>query len=322
LWLSFVALRAFRSDNSQRRLSEDLLRTDRCTSTAVIFVLLTVPAIAQQPLTLKLWPRAAPGVNHTTGPETVMPADPSMNGSRGPITRITNVSDPALTVYPASSPDGAAMLVFPGGGYHHLAMNIEGTEICQWLNGNGITCLLVKYRVPQPNDNTRYQEPLQDAQRALGIVRLHAKEWNINPARIGAIGFSAGAHLAAALSNNYKQRSYPAVDDADQQNCRPDFTVLLYPGYLRREQTDSVAEEVKPTSETPPTFLVQAEDDPVHVENSLYYYLALKDARVPAEMHLYATGGHGYGMRGVHNPTAAAWPPLMLQWLKSIKMLP
>ena len=157
----------------------------------------------------------------------------------------------------------------------------------------------------------------------MGKVRQHAKEWKIDPERIGVIGFSAGAHLSAALSNNFKTRTYPTVDEADRESCRPNFAVLLYPGYLVRDkESDAVAPEVKPTAETPPTFLVQTEDDFARVENSLFYFLALKNAKVPAEMHLYAEGGHGYGMRGKSVPVAGLWPRMMLEWLGRNKVVP
>ncbi len=272
-----------------------------------------------QNVTLKLWPHGAPGTPTTT--EAEKDAE-GQNGSRGPIHRITNVTDPTLTVYPAAKPNGAAILVFPGGAYKILAMDIEGSEICEFFAGKGITCVLVKYRVPQPDNHSRYEQPLQDAQRAMGMVRLHAKEWKIDPQRIGVIGFSAGAHLAAVLSNQYRQRTYPVVDEADQQSCRPNFAVILYPGYLTsREPTEKVAPEVTPTSETPPTFLFQTEDDFARVENSLIYYRALKDAKVPAEMHLYAVGGHGYGLRGKAVPVAGLWPEMVMRWLEGLKVV-
>jgi acetyl esterase/lipase len=156
----------------------------------------------------------------------------------------------------------------------------------------------------------------------MGLVRQHASEWGIDPENIGVLGFSAGAHLAANLSNNYATRTYPAQDEADQQSCKPDFAVILYPGYLAGDPPDyPFAKELGVTAQTPPTFLVQAEDDPVHVENSVYYFLALKKAGVPAEMHLYAKGGHGYGLRPSPNPVTG-WPKLVEQWLRTEKVLP
>jgi acetyl esterase/lipase len=241
--------------------------------------------------------------------------------SRGPVTRVSNVTDPTLTVYKPASANGTAMLVFPGGAYKWLSMDIEGSEVCDYFGRAGITCVIVKYRVPQP-DAARYQQPLQDAQRALGLVRLHAKEWGIDPEKVGVIGFSAGGHLSAAISNNFKERSYKKVDAADEQSCRPNFAVVLYPGYLAAGKDDgTVSAEVMPSSETSPTFLFQTEDDSARVENSLAYYWALKKAKVLAEMHIYSEGGHGYGLRPKINPVTEVWPKLALKWLESIKML-
>ncbi|MGA9815101.1 MAG: alpha/beta hydrolase, partial [Terriglobales bacterium] len=163
---------------------------------------------------------------------------------------------------------------------------------------------------------------LQDAQRAVGMVRSHAAEWHIDPQRVGVLGFSAGGHLAAALSTHFDQRLYDKVDSADQLSCRPDFAVIVYPGYLAlSEQNFAANPDIQVTEKTPSTILVQAEDDPVHVENSLVYYLALKNAKVPAEMHLYAQGGHGYGLRRTALPITN-WPQEVETWLRTIQVLP
>src|SRR4051794_9628762 len=271
---------------------------------------------------MKLWPHGAPGTPTTKEFETTVNR-PELNGTRGNITRLTNVTNPTLAVYrPTTANNGAAIIVFPGGGYQWLAMDLEGSEVCDWFTRAGLTCIVVKYRVPQSGES-RYEQPLQDAQRALGVVRRHAKEWNIDPARVGVLGFSAGGHVAAVLSNNHQRRAYTAVDEADQQSCRPDFAVLVYPAYLATEKKDGpVAPELKPSSGTPPTFLFQTEDDNVGVENSLFYYAALKNAKVPAEMHIYPAGGHGYGLRPNINAVTAVWPSLVVKWLQGIKMLP
>jgi acetyl esterase/lipase len=277
---------------------------------------------AQSAVTMKLWPHGAPGTPTTKEFETTVNR-PELNGTRGNITRLTNVTNPTLAVYrPTTANNGAAIIVFPGGGYQWLAMDLEGSEVCDWFTRAGLTCIVVKYRVPQSGES-RYEQPLQDAQRALGVVRQHAKEWNIDPARVGVLGFSAGGHVAAVLSNHHQRRAYTAVDEADQQSCRPDFAVLVYPAYLATEKKDGpVAPEVKPSSGTPPTFLFQTEDDNVGVENSLFYYAALKNAKVPAEMHIYPEGGHGYGLRPKINAVTAVWPSLVVKWLQGIKMLP
>ena len=287
--------------------------------------------LAQQPawqpapghLTLPLWPGAAPGAPANLPPEvdTTTAKDNLIAGR--PIVRLGNVSSPTLTVYSSKGNNtGAAIVVFPGGGYRILAIDLEGTEVCDWLNSAGITCLLVKYRVPDTGPYPKSTAALQDAQRALGLARQHAAEWHIDPARIGVLGFSAGAHLSAALSTHFDKRLYEPVDAADQLSCRPDFAVIVYPGYLANAAENMAANpEIHPTEKTPPSFIVQAEDDPVHVENSTVYFLQLKNAKVPAELHLYAQGGHGYGLRRTDLPVTT-WPQSVEMWLHTIKVLP
>ena len=270
---------------------------------------------------IKIWPNSAPGAPASSEPELDMtnPTDNLVAGK--PLIRLGNVSVPTITVYsPTRGNMGAALVVFPGGAYRILAIDLEGTELCAWLNSAGITCVLLKYRVP---DSGPYPKPaaLQDAQRAMGIVRAHAAEWKIDPKRVGVLGFSAGAHLAAALSTHFEQRIYDAVDDSDKQSCRPDFAVIVYPGYLAlAEQNFAPNPEIRVTDKTPPSFIVQTEDDPVHVENALVYYQALKNAKVPAELHVYAEGGHGYGLRRTAMPVTG-WPRLVETWLHTIHVL-
>jgi acetyl esterase/lipase len=276
---------------------------------------------APEHLTLNLWPQGAPGAMAKSAPEvdTTTGKDNLIAGK--PVTRLGNVSVPTLTVYePKGKSTGAAVVVFPGGGYHILAIDLEGTEVCDWLNSVGVTCVLVKYRVPDSGPYPKSSAALQDAQRALGIVRSHASEWHIDPNRVGVLGFSAGAHLAAALSTHFEQRLYHPVDATDRINCRPDFAVIVYPGYLAlADQNFAPNSEIHVSNQTPPTFLVQAEDDPVHVENSIAYFQALKNANIPAEMHLYARGGHGYGLRRTELPITA-WPKLVETWLQTIQV--
>jgi acetyl esterase/lipase len=276
-------------------------------------------------LTLNLWPQGAPGPLTATEPEhdTTTPTDKLIMGK--PVIRIGDVSVPTITFYPAPSGmnqnSGAAVVVFPGGGYQILAMDLEGTEVCDWLNSIGVNCILVKYRVPNTGPYPKSAAALQDAQRAMGLVREHAAEWKIEPDHIGVLGFSAGAHLAAALSTHFDQRLYPAVDAADQLSCRPDFAFMIYPGYLALSEKDfEFNPDIPVTASTPPAFLVQAEDDPVHVENAIEYFMALKKAGVEAELHLYAKGGHGYGLRPSPYPVTK-WPALAQTWLYTIHVL-
>jgi acetyl esterase/lipase len=276
-----------------------------------------------------IWPGAVPDAIPDPKPES---ADPGGG--------VTNVSRPTMTVYAARGRNtGLAVLVFPGGGYQALAMGGEGTEVCDWLTSRGITCVLLKYRVPDSgptmkNGHSYYpkvQTALQDAQRTLGLLRQHAAEWHVDPHKIGVIGFSAGGHLAAAVSTRFAQRTYPPVDAADKLSCRPDFAIVLYPGHLwTPEDEDPVSRDgthlrlrpdIRVRADTPPTFLLQAEDDHVdNVKHSLTYYVALQKAGVPTEMHLYAQGGHAFGLRSTKLPIGR-WPALVEQWLHTIGVL-
>jgi acetyl esterase/lipase len=273
-------------------------------------------------LTLPLWPNGAPGAPPNSVPEadTTTAKDNLIAGK--PLIRLGNVSSPTLTLYPARDKNtGAAVVVFPGGGYRILAIDLEGTEVCDWLNSVGIACILVKYRVPDSGPYPKSSAALQDAQRALGIVRSHSSEWHIDPHRIGVLGFSAGAHLAAALSTHFDHRLYDPIDTADGLSCRPDFAVIVYPGYLAlAEKNFAPNTDIHVTDQTPPSFIVQAEDDPVHVENAVVYFLALKNAKVPAELHIYAEGGHGYGLRHTALPVTT-WPLSVETWLRTLHVL-
>jgi len=233
-----------------------------------------------------------------------------------------------MTIYaPQGINTGVAMLVFPGGGYNALAMDLEGTEICDWLNSQGITAILLKYRVPL-NKVGDYSDPepplaLEDAQRALGLVRYHAGQWQIDPRKVGVIGFSAGGGMVAAISTHFDKRVYPPIDAADRESCRPNFAIACYPGHLwPRDDSFKLNPNVPVTTNTPPTFIVQAENDNVDgVEQALTYYIALKKANVPVEMHLYAEGGHGFGLRRTRLPITG-WPQLVETWLQTIGMIP
>ncbi len=280
-------------------------------------------SLRADPPVVRLWPGAAPGDEGTLGEEadTTKPSDNLIAGR--PVVRIGNVSVPTITVYraPADRNTGAAVLVCPGGYYQILAMDLEGTEVCRWLNSIGVTGVLLKYRVPRRPGQPRYAAPLQDAERAMGLVRSSAKEWSIDPQRIGVLGFSAGGHLCAALDAAPAGRSYPRVDDADDASCRPDFQLLIYPGLLVKESGSyEMGPEVAVTPKTPPTFLVMAQDDPVHVENVLAYAMALQQAKVPMELHVYPTGGHGYGLR-LARDFVTTWPLRAADWLRSRGLL-
>jgi acetyl esterase/lipase len=277
--------------------------------------------------TIQLWSGTAPGSSTAKGPEQDTTTSKDRPVAGRPVVRLGNVSSPTITLYSAhgespSPAGGPAVVVFPGGSYRILAIDLEGTEVCDWLNSIGVNCVLLKYRVPETGPFPKSEAALQDAQRAVGMVREHAAEWHIDPKRVGVLGFSAGAHLAAALSTHYDRRLYPPADAADQQSCRPDFAVIIYPGYLAlSEKNFQFNPDIAVTSSTPPAFIVQAEDDPVHVENAVGYFMALKNAGVPAELHTYAQGGHGYGLRPTALPVTH-WPQLAATWLHTMGVLP
>ena len=271
-----------------------------------------------------IWPGAVPDAQPVPGPEAVLSNTDWVVAGR-PFAFVVNVSQPTMTVYsPKGTNTGVAVVVFPGGGYNALAVDLEGTEICDWLTSRGITAVLSKYRVPTKTKVGPYSESpqaLQDAQRTLGLVRSRAAESHIDPHKIGVIGFSAGGHMVAAISTHFDKRSYRAVDAADKESCRPDFAIACYPGHLWNEDKGFMLNPNVPvTSNTPPTFLLHAEDDKVdNVNHSLVYYIALKNTGVPVEMHLYAQGGHAFGLRRTKFPITE-WPRLVETWLGTIGM--
>jgi acetyl esterase/lipase len=288
---------------------------------------LEVSAGGAEPVILELWPEAVPGDVGIKGEETSRIHDSPIVG---PTKLITNVTRPTLTVYsaPPEKNTGTAMIICPGGGYWDLYWELEGEEIAAWLNANGMTGIILKYRVPRrPGDvkGAPAAGPLLDAQRAVSIVRGRAKEWNINPERIGVVGFSAGGHLAVATATRFQQRGYEPVDEFDTISCRPDFAILCYPGYLKDKERDAASPTLTVPSDTPPVFLAHANDDSPRVggsdpEHSAFMYIALKRAGVPVELHIFTDGNHDFGVRPDRG-TASAWTGLCLTWLKNRGLL-
>lgn len=311
--------------------------TDECARTKVEKI--ERPNVVWQPgpdgNQVPLWPENL--VIHT--PET--DGNPEMVGSGSPLIAghtwnwATYVSRPTMTIYPPKGENtGAAMLVLPGGGYAAVAMDLEGTEICDWITEHGVTCVVLKYRTPQlwrrgkngvqlpPEDNLL---PLEDAQRAMGLLRHRASSYDINPEKIGVIGFSSGAHLAAAVSNAEK-RTYDRVDVADEKSARPDFAILMYSGRFlpeRRPETDlELAPWMKISADAPPTLLIHAMNDSVNdIRHSMAYALALNDVGVPVDMRIFAKGCHAFGLRPTSDPITTEWPGLAIEWLRNINML-
>lgn len=284
---------------------------------------------------IPIWPGTPPDALPTPGPEYTVTRQDRVGGRS--VTAVFDVSRPTMTLYaPLGKNTGAAVVVFPGGGFAGLAIDSEGTDACRWLTSSGITCVLLKYRVPsapydwhckcRPHDLELSLPSLQDAQRTIRLVRMHAAQWHINPGKIGVLGFSAGGYLVAEVSADFARRLYAPVDAADRESSRPDFAIAIYPGHLATESdlasdNDTLNRNLSVSRATPATFLVQAEDDYVDgVKQSLVYYLALAKAHVPSELHIYARGGHGFGLRPTGLPITH-WPDLAEAWLRRIGII-
>jgi acetyl esterase/lipase len=320
-------------ETDRQGLGEELLAQIRLVawlSLSVAFLLVGQVSGAQEPIVLPVWPGAVPGDYGTIGPERVRaPSEAPTKDA----TWITNVKNPTIAIFrPAREKDsGTAIIVCPGGGYWNLAWDLEGEEVAAWLNTVGITAFVLKYRVPrragQP-ERLPAPGPLLDAQRAISLVRSRAAEWRIDTNRIGIMGFSAGGHLAVATATHFGQRGYESIDEIDRISCRPDFAVAVYPGYFIEQQPagveinkDVLAPYIRIPKETPPVFLVHASDDPVAgAENSIVIYLDLKRANVAAELHVYAQGGHGFGVRKSSLP-CSTWTERCVAWLRDQRMV-
>lgn len=261
---------------------------------------------------IDLWPKEIPGLPKGEKPEIVSAKDPRIGE------RVTRVTRPRITVYrpSAAKNTGAAVVICPGGGYHILAYDLEGTEVAKWLNSIGVTGIVLHYRVPRSKTRPKHELPLMDLQRAISIVRHRANELGIDPKKIGVLGFSAGGHLAA-IGSTTRKRTYEPVDAADSASFHPDFSVLVYPAYLNREGTVELSDEFEIGSATPPAILIHTSDDRVSSLGSIAYYTALKKSGVPAELHVFSQGGHGYGLRP-SNRAVSHWPELAEKWFDAL----
>ena len=268
-------------------------------------------------LTQPIWPGKPPGETKDLPPEQDITKPDQKDPGGKPIIRLTNVSIPTVSLYrPAKEIDtGTAIIICPGGGHHILALNHEGTETAEWLTTLGVTGIVLKYRVPSRTpDGQRWLAAVQDAQRAVSLVRAKAKEWGLNPQRIGILGFSAGGETAG-LTSYFADRQYQPIDDVDQVSFRPNFAMLIYPAYFeKKDEPSKMRGDVTITKDAPPTFLVHAWDDPVTVFSSLHIATELRKVGVPTELHIYATGGHGYGMRDT-GENVNSWPQRAADWL-------
>jgi acetyl esterase/lipase len=298
-----------------------------CTVSLLAGVFMAIPTHAAEPLVVELWPGKTPGDIGINGRET---SRIHQSPLVGPTKLITNVSKPTLTIYqPARDRNtGTAMVICPGGGYWELYWELEGEEVAAWLNSQGMTGIILKYRCPRRPGDVAGEPPLGpqlDAQRAVSLVRSRAAEWGINPKWIGMVGFSAGGHLALATATGFAKRTYEPIDAIDKVSCRPDFAVLCYSGYLKVKDKDEIRPSLRIPADTPPIFLAHASDDNESyggslAENSAIMYLALKRAGVPAELHIYATGDHDFGVRQ-NEKLPSSWTQLCVNWLRSQGLL-
>ncbi len=278
----------------------------------------------ERPLVVELWPGKVPEEAGNIGPERTL-MSPKLDRKTVEVTEstllVTNVSKPTITIYrPAKDKDsGTAVLICPGGGYWNLYWQLEGEEVAGWLNSLGATGILLKYRVPRRPDEPKgvpARRPLQDAQRAVSLVRSRAAQWGINPKQIGMVGFSAGGHLVIATATNFEKRTYPPIDEVDKISCRPDFAIGAYSGYLKAKDKDELAPGLQVPAGTPPVFLVHGDADIVSPpEHSVVMYLALRRAGVPAELHIYATAAHDFGVRPSEHP-CSTWTQACATWLR------
>lgn len=269
---------------------------------------------------VKLWPGGrAPGDTKELGPEADQNADGKSKVAGKPIIRLGNVSEPELHFYaaPADKATGTCIIVCPGGGHSILAWDLEGTEVAEWLNSIGVSAAVLKYRVPSRTENPRYTAAVQDAQRALSVVRSKAEQWKIDANKLGILGFSAGGETAA-MATLLPKRLYEKVDATDDIAWKPNFSVLIYPAYLVNKEGTSLLDHVEVDDKSPPMFLVHAANDPVVPESSVLLWLELKRHKIPAELHVFSQGGHGYGLRATDMPVTG-WPAACAAWLKTEK---
>jgi len=290
----------------------------------VSFIVAWSAAAAAEPLVVEIWPGKVPDESGNIGAERFR-MSPALDRKQVEVTEptrmITDVTKPTLTIYrpPKEKDTGTAMLICPGGGYWNLYWELEGEEVATWLNSIDVTGIILKYRVPRRPDEPKGEparRPLADAQRAVSLVRSRAAEWGIHPERIGIVGFSAGGHLAMAAATSFDKRTYEPIDDIDKISCRPDFAIPVYSGYLKAKDKDELAPGLRIPTGTPPVFLAHGGDDIISPpEHSVLMYLALKRAGVPAELHIYATATHGFGVRQSDHPYST-WTESCANWLR------
>lgn len=294
-------------------------RLPRSLAATLLAVLSATGALAEPPAPIPLWPEGVPGEA-----DLALPEETREEKNNDGIWRVSNVSQPTITLYPAPADNntGAAVLVCPGGAHNILAITHEGEQVCEWLNGIGVNAILLKYRVPRREGLDKHHPALQDAQRAMSMVRKNAADWKLDPDRIGILGFSAGGHLSImTLTTPSDQRTYPLNPEIDSVDCRPNFALPIYPAYLKSESDPNrLAPEIQVTKDTPPVFMVIAHGDKSFVEGNALFYLAMRRAGASAELHIFAKGGHGFGMKKI-GEEIEKWPALAENWLRTMGYL-
>ncbi len=276
----------------------------------IICIYLFIPGSVNAQEVIYLWPGKVPS-------ESKPRAEPVISdNNRGGVTRIAEVTNPLIRVFePAKGKgNGAGIVICPGGGYSILAIDKEGYEVADWFSNIGYTVFVLQYRVPQKQEGA-----LMDIQRAIRTIRYMAGQWDLDPNRIGVMGFSAGGSLSARASTLFDKQSYPVIDEMDSISCRPDFAILIYPAYLDKGENNTLTSELNVTPATPPMFIFVAADDK-HANSSLVMAGALREAKVPVELHVYPAGRHGFGMRP-GNKAAVTWPGLAQKWLQDFVLI-
>lgn len=276
-----------------------------------LVLLFTTYALGEEPI--DVWPNLAPGESTRHVGDKL----PPRANDKSPITRIANITRPTMTVHHPARPNGAAVVILPGGGFGRVVTDLEGTEAADWLNRHGVTAFVLSYRTTADPKTPGWIKPLADAQRAMSLVRAQADRWNIRQDRLGLVGFSAGGQVAARLLSGGEKKSYESVDAADATSHRPDFAILVYPWNMYDAKADHLVEGITVPKSCPPVYLVHTDDDRSSSLGAVLFYAGLKKHGIPSELHVYGNGGHGYGLRDVKGSQISSWPDHAAHWLKT-----
>jgi len=281
------------------------------TFSVICFVSLCYSVAARGEEPIAVWPDLAPGETTKLTGEKMAPRA----GETRPITRVEKITFPTMTVHRPQQPTGTAVVILPGGGFSKVVPDLEGTEAAEYLNTLGITAFVLSYRTTEGKETPGWIKPRQDAERALALIRSQAERYGIKPDRVGLVAFSAGGQTAARLLSGGEAKTYAPIDDVDKISHRPDFAILVYPWNMYDPKTDGLAEGIAPPKTSPPTFIVHTDDDRSSSLGAVLFYAGLKKQGVPAELHVYGNGGHGYGLRPVAGSQISSWPAHAAHWL-------